>query len=210
MLEFFAMIGVAERPFRRRSKRRYESAHTDNAMSFLLEKYLWANSAIYNNLLSAKIAVMLPVEDVGNGSGFMFVVVPIKELLNLLRAHKVSLEARDERQIAEKAAWSSIGSMSWLLAKLALRELRIFSGVRHARVAAAVIPLWLDNRQDGDTVYHFVMSADCQLVAKCITHLGEGEVGHCTDHFEMKCTNIIAILLGESFVAWIHGQLDRG
>jgi hypothetical protein len=57
---------------------------------------------IYDNLLSAELLVVLPIKDVRNGTGDLFVVVTVAKLLHLLWIQEEALETRNEGEVTEK------------------------------------------------------------------------------------------------------------
>jgi hypothetical protein len=70
----------------------------------LVAKFL----AINDNPLCPEIPIVFPVKNVCDGSWFALVGMAIEELLDFLRVLEEALQARDEREIAEKAPWASI------------------------------------------------------------------------------------------------------
>ena len=64
-----------------------------------------------------------------------------------------------------------------------------------------MVPLRLYSRKNGDTVNHDPVRADVEFVSEGVTHLRECDTGHVRDHFELKRSDIVAILLSQSFVA---------
>jgi hypothetical protein len=133
---------------------------------------------IDGDLLCPQISIVLAVKDVGYHSRVMRILVAVEELFDFLHTLEIPLETWDDRQIAKKTAGLAIRIESRFITVLALLELGVVPGVRHARVGTAVVPFWLNARENSDAVNHHPMGADFEFVTKCMAHLRKSDARH--------------------------------
>jgi hypothetical protein len=87
--------------------------------------------SVNDDFLSAESLIMFRVEDICDSARNMLVIVAIQQLLDFLRTHEESLEARNDGKVAKHTSWFGEGIEARFVAVFTFSEVGIFPGICH-------------------------------------------------------------------------------